>query len=192
MSAPDHRTAVHKRRVLRTVDLSLVLLLVCTGTIVVAKKIFISASVYGRSMAPTLYPGEYILGVRVPQRCGLLWQLIRSLFIKRGAIVLARPPAHLGRLEVKRVDGVAGDLRSWGWGASVTGPHRIPNDHVFLIGDGARYRNKPIDKLADMQHRDKPTGPPADSRLYGPCPSIAVVARVFLRFWPITRFGYLN
>jgi signal peptidase I len=154
------------RRILRNSCLVLLVSLL-------AKKIFVVAYVNGHSMMPTLYKGDYILGLRVPQRSGLAWQLIRSLLIKRGAIVLVCPPALLGRLQVKRIDGMSGDYRSWGWGIAATGPNQIVSNHVFLIGDLSQFTGKI-------------TGPSADSRFYGPCPSTAIIARVFLRFWPIT------
>ena len=83
--------------------------------LVVTKQMLVAARVYGRSMLPTLGEGDYLLGIRVPHHNGVLWQTIRTLLLTRGAIVLVRPPAHLGRLEVKRIDGIGGDFRSWGW-----------------------------------------------------------------------------
>lgn len=172
------QTQIHQHRKLRQMlPRRRLILLSCVMILLVVKRTILVAQVCGDSMAPTLRKGDYILGIRVPHRPGLLWQMIRSLFIKREAIVLVRPPAHLGRLEVKRIEGLPGDTRSWGWGTSLTGPHRVPDNHIFLVGDASR-------------HIGKFTGPPADSRLYGPCPSIAIVARVLFRLWPMGCVGY--
>lgn len=146
-----------------------------TLAITVHRMLF-AARVAGESMLPTLREGDYLLGVRIPQNRSPLARLLRWILLSRQAIVLARPPAHLGRLEVKRITAVTGDLCSWGWDACHIKLHRIPRDHVFLLGDASR-------------HLGYPPGLAADSRQYGPCPSTAIVARVFLRFWPLARFG---
>ena len=156
-----------------------IILLVCAVNYSIAKHVLVAAYVSGHSMVPTLKKGDFVIGVRVPQRSGCIWRLIRSKLVQRRAIVLVRPPAHLGRLEVTRIGGLPGELRSWGCGMSRVTGQRIPDEHVFLIGDA-------VEKF------DQPGDLPADSRLYGPCPSSAVVARIFVRYWPIARIGYLG
>lgn len=130
-----------------------------------------AARVVGHSMLPTLREGDWIVGFRIPRGRNHLAALLRNALLSRGAVVLVRPPAHLGRLDVKRVDGVPGDLRGWGWDMCRVDPCRIPANHVFLLGNASR-------------HLGHPPGPAADSRQYGPCPTTAVVARVVLRFRP--------
>ena len=150
-----------------------------------AKKASFAARVYGQSMMPTLEENDYILGVRIPHHKGKVGRLLRHLLLTRGSMILVRPPAHLQRLEVKRIDGVYGDLRNWGWGDAYTGSQQIPEDHLFIIGDA-------VQNIADIKSNTNiPLGPPADSRHYGPCPSTSVVARVFLRFWPLLRINFL-
>lgn len=148
------------------------LLLGCAAA--VAGQVFVIARVQGESMRPTLRTGDYLLGLRVPHRGRWASRWLRNRLVRRGTIVLARPPAHLSRLNVKRVDAVAGDVRQWGWGEALTAPQPIPDEHVFLVGDGAW--GAPVAPPAGI-----PAGPPADSRRYGPLPMEAVVARVVLR-----------
>lgn len=130
------------------------------------------AQVRGHSMAPTLQQDDYILGIRIPHRPTRLRSALKDLLLQREAVVLVRPPAHLSRLEVKRIAGIADDVRDWGWGAAATGPRIIPSDHVYLMSDASRFMGAL-------------PGPSADSRLYGPCPSKAVLARVVIRYRPI-------
>jgi hypothetical protein len=170
------------KRVVKVTQGPVLILLAFAALAVGTRKVLVLAHVYGKSMTPTLHKGDYILGLRLPVDRHPLGQLIRRSLIKRGAIILVRPPAHLGRLEVKRIDGLPGDLRNWGWMDSFIGPQLVPDNHVFLVSDASRHA---------LPLSDSFTLPPQDSRLYGPCPSTAIVARVFLRFWPITRFGSL-
>jgi hypothetical protein len=155
------------------------ILSVCLFGFIVAKQMFVTVRVYGRSMEPTLYPRDYLLGLRLPRGHGLLCTSIRRWFLRREAVVLVRPPAMLGRLQVKRITALTGDFQSWGWGNAQTGPLPIPKDHLFLVGDAFSY----LDIAESL---------PVDSRFYGPCPAWAVVAWVFLRFWPIQHFSYLS
>lgn len=166
----------HRRRVGPQGPWRVVLPLVLFGCVL--RKTLFAARVSEGSMLPTLRDGDCVLGVRVPHGSAPVWQPVRDLVLCRGTIVLVRPPAHGGRLHVKRIAAVPGDQRTWGWGPSSAGPGPIPTGHVFVLGDATR--------------RAGLAGPSADSRGYGPCPAAAVVAWVFLRFWPLTRFGYLR
>lgn len=134
------------------------------------RKIFTVARVRGDSMEPILNDGDYVVGIRIPRRACGYRGLASVILLQRGSIVLVRPPMHLGRLEVKRVNGLAGDIRAWGDGLSGCRA-RIPPGHVFVTGSAAWSAGAGIPL-------------PEDSRCYGPYPSSAVVARVFLRFRP--------
>lgn len=141
-------------------------------------RVVIRARVVGRSMRPTLEEGDYVLGLRISHNAIPPWPALRRALLPRGAVVLVRPPAHLGRLEVKRIDGLPGDVRAWG-GAATRGARPLATDQVFLLGDAGRQGGAG-------------TGRPADSRLYGPCPVTAIVARVALRYRPLGRTGLVG
>lgn len=79
---------------------------------------------------------------------------------------------------------LAGDIRMWG-STTLVGPYPVPPNHVFVTGSASEHISESV------QHTNEFMQPPADSRLYGPCPSTAVTARIVLRIWPVTRFGYL-
>lgn len=163
----------------------------------VSAHILIFARVYGTSMKPTIQKGDCVVGILLPRRRGIVSSYIRNMFIQKKAIVLVRPPLHLGRLEVKRIQGVAGDYRIWGWDSALTGLEPIPEHHVFLLGDAASSGNKTSRSISEASvslsiPRDLPSLPSADSQSYGPCPAAAIVARVFMCYWPPRHLAILH
>ena len=94
------------------------LLLACLLLSLFLGRAFIRARVVGRSMHPTLEEGDHLLGLRISHSATPPWPALRRALLQRGRVVLVRPPAHLGRLEVKRIDGLPGDLRGWGGSSS--------------------------------------------------------------------------
>ncbi len=103
-------------------------------------------SIEGRSMEPELLPGDWALAVRA-----------RS--VRRGDVVVARPPSRPGLEVVKRVTHGPGELAPSG---SVLGP-----DDWFLAGDRPEAST--------------------DSRHFGPVPRAAVVGRVVAVYGPSSR-----
>lgn len=178
VSAPDNSSGVF----MRTHWLGL---LTCAMVLVVTKRVFTVAHVYGQSMTPTLRDGDYVLGLQLPIRRAWLWHVLRRQLLRRGAVVLLYSPAHLSRLNVKRIDGLPGDTRAWGWKTSATGPHPLPADHVFLVSDASHQADVP-------GHDTLLPGPPIDSRLYGPLPMTTITARVLARCWPPGRLGLMT
>lgn len=150
------------------------LLLACLLLSLFLGRAFIRARVVGRSMHPTLEEGDHLLGLRISHSATPPWPALRRALLRRGRVVLVRPPAHLGRLEVKRIDGLPGDLRGWGGPAMAVPPQPLATHQVFLIGDAGREGSLGA-------------GIPADSRWYGPCPATAIVACVALRYRPLGR-----
>lgn len=127
--------------------------------------------VRGRSMAPTLDPGDVVL--TTPLGGGL----------RRGDVVLLRDPRDRVRRQVKRVVGFGGEsLRvtdgrldvdgrpldeAYAVGSGPDGGLAVPPGHVVVLGDA----------------RDSST----DSRVYGAVPTPLVDARVLARVWPRPR-----
>jgi signal peptidase I len=102
-----------------------------------ARKLLVVAVVKGKSMAPTLREGDRVLMVRYP------WWVLR-----RGQIVAIRFPGYpagqwQGLIEppagsdpewtIKRIVARGGDLIE----GERTANRRVPNRHVFVVGDGA-------------------------------------------------------
>ncbi len=89
---------------------------------------------------------------------------------RRGAVVVFREPGS-GVLAIKRVAGRPGD-----WIRFADGWLRLADDEAWLLGDATD------DALAGAGH-----GAGVDSRSYGPVTVTALVARAWLRYWPVRR-----
>lgn len=126
--------------------------------------------VRGRSMAPTLHPGDLVLTLPVRRP-------------RRGEVVLVRDPTDPAHVQVKRVVGLAGETvearagrllidgrhhrEAHQHGHGPDGRLEVPSDHVVVLGDA----------------RDRST----DSRSYGPVPLRLVSRRVPLALTPRPR-----
>ena len=137
--------------------------------------------VYGSCMEPNLVTGERLLGSKIA---------CRLTGVKRGDIVIFRPPLRGNVPYVKRVIGMPGELleirnsqvyingrrlkesylhRVW---HDDRAPQRIPDDKVFVMGD----------------NRDNSS----DSRAWGLLPVENIDAKAWLRYWPLERVEVLN
>jgi signal peptidase I len=137
--------------------------------------------VNGSSMAPLLNPGERVLASRWPYRFGE---------VQRGDIVVFRPPRAVDTPYVKRVIGLPGDLveirrgRVWVNGKVLHETYvrqpwwdnrlaeRVPKGTLYVMGDNRDSSN--------------------DSRLFGEVPRAHVEARVWVRYWPLSRLGLVR
>lgn len=126
------------------------------------KRGIITAQVIGRSMEPTLRDGDYVIGIRTPQQPGWVWDYFRYVLIRRQAIVLVAPPEQPTLLLIKRVDGLPGDVRSWQTETAQIVTQHLADQHVFVLSDATTPY------------------PLADSRVYGPFPFTAILARIIL------------
>ena len=116
-------------------------------------------------MRPAIQPGDWLLVDPTTVR----WP-------RRGSIVVVREPES-DVLAIKRVAACPGDLVR---DVEVTDPNtgdelvvtiRLGPDEAWLLGD-------------DL-------GPSVDSRRYGPVSLDRLVARAWLRYWPLRRIGRL-
>jgi signal peptidase I len=123
------------------------------------RKVLRLVQISGPSMAPALRDGDVVIGITWPRRAVLV----------RNAIVLAVPPGT-ERLIVKRLVRTSGENVSW---LPINEPRSIPARHFFLVGDGA---TRGALEAA------------ADSRVFGPLPADAIVARVVARVFPLPTF----
>lgn len=83
----------------------------------------------------------------------------RSALPRVGTVVVAQHPARPDVLLVKRLDGAPGDVVYGG---------ALGADEYWLASDNLLVA-------------------PDDSRDFGPVPADAIVGRVVLRYWPLTR-----
>ncbi|MEO5966455.1 MAG: S26 family signal peptidase [Candidatus Limnocylindrales bacterium] len=113
------------------------------------------------SMLPAIESGDWLL---VDPTTGA-WP-------RRGTAVVFREPGS-GELAIKRVAARPGD-----WVPFTDGYLQLGADEAWLIGDATD------EALADAGY-----GPAVDSRVYGPVPLEALVARAWLRYWPRSRIG---
>jgi signal peptidase I len=136
--------------------------------------VYESAVVVGRSMLPTLQPGEYLLACK--SAC-----LDRPP--RRGEIVTFRTPGDERSLAIKRVIGLPGDwVQMWGTQVFVNGgrlnepyaravrirgyaPAYVPPGSIYVLGD----------------NRDDSE----DSRVWGPVPLASVRGMALFTYFPL-------
>jgi signal peptidase I len=133
----------------------------------------------GPSMEPSLYVGHRVLTEKITYRFHIP---------RRGDVVILERQSEEISL-IKRVVGLPGELvevrgghtfidgqqiaEPWvtDFGGRGYGPSVIPAEHVFILGDN-RANSR-------------------DSREIGPVPISAIKGRVFLVFWPLSRFRFV-
>ncbi|MEZ5175734.1 MAG: signal peptidase I [Acidimicrobiia bacterium] len=130
------------------------------------------------SMAPAIESGDWIVARR------------RTGPVERGDIVVFPDPRSGGRQLVKRVIGLGGETIAidagrvvingalladrWAHGAAPPGgPWRVPDDHVFVLGDN---------RVASS----------SDGRTIGPVAVDDIPWRAVARYWPTSRVGTLR
>ncbi len=137
--------------------------------------------VYGSCMEPNLRTGERLLGNKLAYQLG---------DIRRGDIVVFRPPHNPTTSFIKRVVALPGEVI------------RIRDNRVYING---RHLDEPY--LRRTWHDDLPptTVPPgrvfvmgdnrdnsSDSRAWGELPIHNIQARAWLRYWPPSRLEILQ
>ena len=142
-----------------------------------------------RSMEQTLEPGQYVLVDKLTPR----WDAY-----KRGDVVVFQPPESWTEERtpfIKRVIGLAGDtVEIRDDGIVYVNDKALDEAYVFSITGGTLPSDQSRWTIADGQlfalgdHRDES----ADSRVFGPIDSSAVIGRAFLRYWPIETLGILQ
>ena len=113
------------------------------------------------SMAPAIEPADWLLTDPTVAR----WP-------RRGSVVVFREPGS-GVLAIKRVAGRPGD-----WVPFAGGWLQLADDEAWLLSDAS-----------DEAVAAAGLGRVMDSRAYGPVPVDALVARAWLRYWPVRRLG---
>lgn len=195
--SPSTRIRVLVREIFETVILALLIFLSLHASIQ-------NYRVHGPSMQPTLIENEYLI---VNKLVYLRFNLAEAASIlpfydraeesdrfvfhppRRGSVIVFRSPIDTSRDFVKRVIGVPGDVVeivdgdvylngslliepyvTWKDNSSM-GPVTVGPDALFVLGDNRSASN--------------------DSRDWGILPTENLIGRVWLRFWPIDRFGTL-
>ena len=141
-------------------------------------------AVRGRSMAPSLLPGDRLVALGGARR-------LRGL--SRGDVVVARVPGSAGKRYLKRVVGLPGEevrtCEGWVWidGEHLDEPYlaglpasvglddrawRLAGDEYFVMGDNRAHST--------------------DSRELGPVAADAIVSVAWLRWWPPGRWGRIK
>jgi hypothetical protein len=112
-------------------------------------------------MVPAIVPGDWLIVSPLATR----WP-------GRGAVVVFREPLGAA-LAVKRVAARSGDRVPYAGGYLV-----LADEEAWLLSDAD-------DKAAAAVG----SGPPIDSRRYGPVEADALVGQVLFRYWPPRRIG---
>lgn len=115
-------------------------------------------------MSPAIEPGDWLLTDPTVAR----WP-------RRGSVVVFREPGS-GELAIKRVAGRPGD-----WVPFAGGWLQLAEDEAWLLSDAT-----------DEAVAAAGAGRAVDAREYGPVSVDALVARAWLRYWPLRRAGRLR
>jgi signal peptidase I len=141
--------------------------------------------VYGSCMEPNLQSGERLLGNK------LIYHFAKP---NRGDVIVFRYPKDPRKIFVKRVVALPGEIVE------------IRKGILYINGkplDERRYlKNAPKDPRGDLsQHRVAPghlfvlgdnRDQSNDSRSWGDLPIEDVQAKVWIRYWPLTRCAIIN
>jgi signal peptidase I len=142
------------------------------------------------SMENTLMPDQYVLVDKLTPRFDPY---------HRGDIVVFNPPEGWARdpsgaAYIKRVIGVAGDEIEIDGGHVFVNGVQISEPYVFagqptLLASGSskKWTLGPDQLFVMGDHR----AASQDSREFGPIDKSLVVGRVWIRYWPISQFGFL-
>lgn len=146
------------------------------------------------SMAATLVPRDRVLVNRV---------IYRLRAPRRGEIVVI-DSAAVGRVLIKRVVGLPGDVLSVDGGSVFVDGKRLDEPYVHRI-DGHAEPTEPFFGTGQPWSLEQPyTVPPGhyflmgdnrgvsdDSRDWGPAPRREIIGGAFLTYWPLTRLRRL-
>lgn len=150
--------------------------------------------VSGNSMFPTFHNGEYLLTNKLAYRTGLP---------HRGDVVIFRSPAGAhcptgGACDfIKRIVGEPGDRMSLNTGGVYVNGNRLVETYLpaRLETQGDNYLNERNDViLGDDEYFVMGDNRPgsSDSRAWGPIRSKAIIGKVWLRYWPFSKFGIIQ
>jgi signal peptidase I len=166
--------------------------LVLTLLIFVGVQTFVAQpyQVEQESMEQTVMPGEYILVDKLTPRFD---------GYKRGDIVVFHPPTGFSigpdgdKPFIKRIIGTPGDTVEVAEGHVLVNGKALVEPYVFE-GQPTRARSgttrwsvAPGDYFVMGDHREAST----DSRDFGPVAASQIIGRAWLRYWPLSRFGFL-
>lgn len=163
--------------------------LVFVGSLVIVIHLFIFSpnQVKGASMEHTFHNGEYILTSKIAYKLGSP---------KKGDVIVFKSPRNPDIDYIKRIIGVPGDMivirgtqvfvndvllnepyiadktTIIGGFMQEAVPEKVPPDHLFVMGD-----NRPNS---------------SDSRDFGFIPMTDIIGKVFYRYLPIPRAGFIK
>jgi signal peptidase I len=173
----------------RLVEWLVIVLLAVTASVLVRTYVAQTFFIPSASMEPTLNIGDRILVSKLATDFG-------SIHIGE-ILVFKRPPGELADCGgpvvpylVKRVIGLPGDhLTSRGNTVYVNGdPLDQPWSHLTALGPAIGHVTVPKGHYFMMGDNRIIS---CDSRYWGPLSAKLVVGEAILRFWPITRLGWL-
>jgi len=142
-----------------------------------------------QSMERTLEPDQYVLVDKLTPRFDTF---------ARGDIVVFNPPDAWaqgdGTPYIKRVIGEGGDTVEIKDGSVYINGERLVEPYIFdgqdtiVTGDRSSWVIPEGEYFVMGDHRMNS----ADSRVFGPIPTDAIVGRAWLRYWPFSTFGILQ
>jgi len=156
--------------------------------IVVYLFIFQPNQVKGQSMMPNFHSGDYILTSKVAYKFGN---------IKRGDIVVFKSPKNPDIDYIKRVMGLPGDKVMVKNGQVFVNDHLVQEDYISVLTNvwptGFIKEGVPIivpQGYIFVMGDNRPHS--SDSREFGPIPISDIIGKVFYRYYPPSRMGWIK
>jgi len=142
------------------------------------------------SMENTLQPGQYVLVDKISPAFS---------DYKRGDVIVFEPPQGYSEDGqdipfIKRVIGVAGDLVEikddsvYVNGVKLNEPYVYDGQPTTPLNGQSSWRVPAGDLFVLGDHREASQ----DSRVFGPIPKSSVIGRAWLRYWPLSQFGWVS
>lgn len=142
--------------------------------------------VRGESMVPAFRGGQYLLAIPLSGR--------RQTLRRGDVVVLSRPAGEPG-LDLKRVIGLPEEYIFLDDGQVYINDRPLPEDYLtegYFPGREAPRRNHPQRWLTGPEEYfvlGDNRGDSRDSSTYGPVHRDAILARIWLRWWPPAEWG---
>ncbi len=142
----------------------------------------------GHSMEPNFHDGELILTNKIS------YQLHNP---QRGDVIVFRAPMEEDKDYIKRIIGLPGERVMVKDGKVYINGHRLEEPYLSssVVTQGSYYLPEGQEKIVPpksyvVMGDNRPFS--SDSREWGPVPYKNIIGKTWFRYWPLSRFGFIN